>query len=278
MVWRSPEPESLYQSGLLGTAFHRQWDVLGEVVLSIATYAKHVGRIRDDWWELVAALADLAGTSWRETDNGMWEVRGARQHFVSSKLMCWVALDRAARLAEDRSDSRSARWRQEADTVKADILAHGWSETKQSFVQAYGSENLDASVLLIPFIDFLPNDDPRVVSTVRAIQRELADGPFVRRYLTHDTDDGIAEGEGAFFMLSFWLIGALAMIGAGDEAMEMCEKVTSKANHLGLFAEMWDPAGGIALGNFPQALSHIGFLHTARNISFLAGEREKILG
>jgi GH15 family glucan-1,4-alpha-glucosidase len=262
-----------------GAAFHRQLDVFGEVVFSIATYHKHVGPIPGDWWDLVEIMAEVAAQSWRLPDNGMWEVRGPQQHFVSSKLMCWLALDRAASLGESLGRTeRVDEWRRAAQEVHADIMANGWSEKKQSFVQRYGSDNLDASVLLVPFTGFLPADDPRVVSTVRAIQRELAKGPFIHRYRTEETDDGFQEGEGCFFMLSFWLAGALAMIGARQEALEVCEQVVAKASPLGLFAEMWDPVGNQALGNFPQALSHIGFLHTARNLSNVFDRQDDLLG
>jgi GH15 family glucan-1,4-alpha-glucosidase len=250
-----------------GAAYHRQLDVLGEMVLSLATYHKHHGPLSDDAWQLVSMVADLAVASWQLPDNGMWEVRGQQQHFVSSKIMCWVALDRASKLADAHGHAdRAVGWREVAKLVHADVLANGWSEARQSFTQSYRTDALDASALLIPFLGFLPNDDPRVASTIRAVQRELADGPFVRRYIAEETDDGFSEGEGAFFILSFWLVGALLAIDQRAEAEELFDQLIAKANHLGLFAEMWDPADGRALGNFPQAFSHIGFLHTARNL------------
>ena len=262
-----------------GAAFHRQLDVFGEIVLSLATYEKHHGPLNDQSWELVTTVADLAEDSWELPDNGMWEVRGHQRHFVSSKIMCWLALDRAAHMADKRGlDAKAAAWRAAAERVHADILAKGWSEEKQAFVQSYGSDTLDASSLLIPFLGFLPNDDPRVRSTVRAIQRELADGPFVRRYLPEEADDGFTDGEGAFFILSFWLVGALISIGEQAEGQRLFDKLIEKANHVGLFAEMWDPSKGHALGNFPQAFSHIGFIHTARNLSSLVELPGEILG
>jgi GH15 family glucan-1,4-alpha-glucosidase len=251
-----------------GAAFHRQLDVYGEIVHSLATYNRFHGPLSPRAMNLVEMVADLASASWHLPDNGMWEVRGEQQHFVSSKIMCWVALDRAAKLGEAHGrTSKNTAWRATAAEIHADIMANGWSESKQAFVQAYGSEALDASALLIPFVGFLPPDDPRVRSTVRAVQRELAEGPFVRRYIAEDTDDGFTDSEGAFFMLSFWLAGALAFIGERDEARGMFEELLGKANHVGLFAEMWDPSTNQALGNFPQAFSHIGFIHTARNLS-----------
>ena len=249
-------------------AFHRQLDVFGAVAHSLATYHKHHGTLSEDAWHLLSLVADLAAASWHLPDNGIWEVRGQLQHFVYSKIMCWVALDRAAALAEVHGHAEKVPgWRAAAAEIHADILTNGWSDTKQSFVQAYGREALDASALMIPFLGFLPADDPRVRSTIKAVREELADGPFVHRYIAEETDDGFSEGEGAFFILSFWLIGALLSIGENDEAERMFEEVTAVANPLGLFAEMWDPSSGDALGNFPQAFSHIGFIHTARNLS-----------
>lgn len=262
-----------------GAAFHRQLDVFGEIVLSLATYHRFHGPLSKEAWDLVAMVADLAAASWHLPDNGMWEVRGQQQHFVSSKIMCWVALDRAAKLGEAHGKiGKIAAWRAAAEEVRADICTNGWSDTKQAFVQAYGTDALDASALLIPFVGFLPPDDPRVRSTVQAVQRELADGPFVRRYIAEETDDGFTEGEGAFFILSFWLVGALAFIGDHDDAQRLFGELLSKANHLGLFAEMWDPAASHALGNFPQAFSHIGFIHTARNLSQVAGYTDDAIG
>jgi len=262
-----------------GAAFHRQHDVFGEIVLSLATYHRFHGPLSKEAWDLVAMVADLAAASWRLPDNGMWEVRGQQQHFVSSKIMCWVALDRAAKLGEAHGKTDNiAAWRAAAEEVRADVFADSWSETKQAFVQAYGTDALDASALLIPFVGFLPPDDPRIRSTVRAVQRKLADGPFVRRYIPEETDDGFSDREGAFFILSFWLVGALASIGEHDEAQRLFGELLSKANHVGLFAEMWDPAASQALGNFPQAFSHIGFIHTARNLSDLPGDTDDAIG
>ena len=252
-----------------GAAFHRQLDVFGEIALSLATYHKYNGSLPQAGWDLLFRVANLAAESWHLRDNGIWEVRGELRHFVSSKVMCWLALDRAAHLAADTygHEAPLARWREEAEKLHADILANGWSDEKQSFVQAYGSDVLDASALLIPFVGFLPNDDPRVRSTVKAVQRELATGPFVRRYNTEEADDGFEDGEGAFYMLSFWLIGALLAIGETKNAEAMFDEIFATANHLGLFAEMFDPVEHEALGNFPQAFSHIAFIHTARNLS-----------
>ncbi len=249
-------------------AFHRQLDVFGEVALTLSLFHRFSGALPPHAWQLFSHMADLAAGSWRMPDRGIWEVRGQEQHFVYSKVMCWVALDRAVRIGEAHGyDGDIARWRAERDLLRDEILEQGWSEEKQSFVQAYGTEALDASALLIAFVDFLPIDDPRLRSTIRRIQQELADGPFVRRYRVDETDDGLEGEEGAFYILTFWLIGALLMIGETEEALKYFDMVSQTANHLGLFAEMYDPHTGEGLGNFPQAFSHIGFLHTARNVN-----------
>ena len=251
-----------------GAAFHRQLDVFGEVIGSLATYHRYHGRLSDQAWDLLRRFADLAAKTWHTPDRSIWEVRGPERHFVYSKVMCWLALDRAALLAETHGyDGRVEQWRAEADKVREEILTKGWSAEKQSFVQHYDSDALDASALIMPFIGFLPPDDPRVKSTIKAVQAELAHGPFVRRYLTEETDDGLEGEEGCFYMLSFWLIGCLLIIGEADEARKMFDQVYGTRNHLGLFAEMIDPTTRTGLGNFPQAFSHIGFIHTARNLS-----------
>ena len=251
-----------------GAAFHRQLDVFGEVALSLAVFHRYSGKLSDKAWGLFRHMADLAAEMWHMEDRGIWEVRGPEQHFVYSKVMCWVALDRAAKLAEGHGfEGDVAHWRRQRDLIREEVLTRGWSDTKRSFVQAYDSDAVDASALLIPFLGFLPADDPRIRSTVRRVQMELAHGPFVRRYRTDDTDDGLVGEEGAFYILSFWLIGALMTIGETQEALDYFHTVFGTANHLGLFAEMHDPATGEALGNFPQAFSHIGFIHTARNIN-----------
>ncbi len=251
-----------------GAAFHRQLDVFGEVALSLAVFHRYSGNLSDKAWGLLKQMADLAAEMWHMEDRGIWEVRGPEQHFVYSKVMCWVALDRAVKLAEGHGfEGDIEHWRRQRDLIREEVLSRGWSDSKRSFVQAYESDAVDASALLIPFLGFLPADDPRIRSTVRRIQMELSDGPFVRRYRTDDTDDGLVGEEGAFYILSFWLIGALMTIGETQEALTYFNKVFATANHLGLFAEMHDPVTGQALGNFPQAFSHIGFIHTAKNIN-----------
>lgn len=253
-----------------GAARHFQLDVFGEVILSIATYKKYGGRLDKDAWSIVEHFAETICHDWRRKDRSIWEVRGPQQHFVYSKVLCWVGLDRALGLARSlgRGDPQSLRrWERTADRIKAEILTKGWSEEKQAFTQSYENEEMDASTLIIPFVGLLPGDDPRILSTVKRIRAELGQGALVRRYNTATTDDGLQGGEGAFTLLSFWLIGALLYTGHIEEAHRLFEELLGYANHLGLFSEMIDPGTGGALGNFPQAFSHIGLLHTARNLT-----------
>ena len=251
-------------------ADHLQLDVFGEVIASIHSLLVLHGEIPEEVWELVCSLAEMAIENWRSRDRGVWEARGEEQHFVYSKVLCWAALDTAAYIAtavEQRRHYR--RWSQTAFVIKTEALDLGWSESKRAFRQRYGSDVLDASNLAIPFFGFIPADDPRVRQNVDAIERELAEGPLVWRYISEETDDGLdAQPEGAFTLLSFWLLGNLIYTGQTDKAFDFFhETITRCSNHLGLFAEMIDPSTNRQLGNFPQAYSHIGLIHTALNLS-----------
>lgn len=252
-----------------GAVDQLQLDVFGEVILGMHTLFSNGGVISDEAWSLVENFAEVVCNNWSLKDRGVWEVRGAKRHFVYSKMMCWATLDRAVKLAELLGrDGDSARWIQVAGEIREEIMLKGWNEDKQAFVQHYDSDNLDASNLMIPFLEFLEPDDPRLLSTIQAITNELADGPFVRRYIPVETDDGLgSQEEGAFTILSFWLIGNLIHGGETEKAREYFEEMLGCANHLGLFAEMIDPRTRQLLGNFPQAYSHIGLIHTARNLS-----------
>ncbi len=253
-----------------GAASHLQMDVFGEVILSIHSLLVLHGRIPEDAWELVHSLAETVMESWHLKDRGVWEVRGAQQHFVYSKVMCWVALDYAAYIAASQGHRRLyRRWSLAADGIKEQILDEGWSPTKQAFRQRYGSEALDASNLAIPFMALLEREDPRIRQNLNAIERELTDGPLVWRYLPMETDDGLGgQEEGAFTLLSFWLMGNLIYTNQQDRALDYFHEVLTKCtNHLGLFAEMYDKGTKRQLGNFPQAYSHIGLIHTALNLS-----------
>ena len=249
---------------------HLQLDVFGEVIISIHSLLVLHGEIPEEAWGLVHNLAETVMDNWRRKDRGVWEVRGEQQHFVYSKVMCWAALDRAAYIAAARGHSQlHHRWSLAAHNIKSEILHLGWSPAKQAFRQRYGHDALDASNLAIPFLGLLPRDDPRFRQNVDAIERELTDGPVVWRYLPEETDDGLGgQPEGAFTLLSFWLIGNLIYTGQTDRGFDYFHEVITKhANHLGLFAEMFDTGSNRQLGNFPQAYSHIGLIHTALNLS-----------
>ena len=251
-------------------AEHLQLDVFGEVIISIHSLLLLHGDIPDEAWDLVETLAETVMKSWQRKDRGVWEVRGEQQHFVYSKVMCWAALDYAAYIAAATGHRQPyRRWSLAADTIKTEILDQGWSTKKGAFRQRYGHEALDASNLAIPFMGIIPRDHPRVRQNLDAIERELADGPLVWRYLPDETDDGLGgQREGAFTLLSFWLIGNLIYTGQTDRAFDYFnEVITTQANHLGLFAEMYDKTTKRQLGNFPQAYSHIGLIHSALNLS-----------
>jgi GH15 family glucan-1,4-alpha-glucosidase len=251
-------------------AEHIQMDVFGEVILSIHSLLVLHGTIPAEAWELVNSLAETVMDNWRRKDRGVWEVRGEQQHFVYSKVMCWAALDYAAYIAAAMGHRQLyRRWSLAADNIKSEILDSGWSSAKGAFRQRYGNDALDASNLAIPFMGLVPRDDPRVRHNVDAIERELTDGPLVWRYLPEETDDGLeGQPEGAFTLLSFWLIGNLIYTGQTDRAFDYFhEMITRHANHLGLFAEMIDKDSNRQLGNFPQAYSHTGLIHTALNLS-----------
>lgn len=251
-----------------GAAFQLQMDIFGEVLLSIDTYRRYGGYISHEIWSIVHAFAEIVCRRWREPDRSIWEVRGRDRHFTYSKAMCWAALDRAIAIGVNTGNQGDFdRWRVEADAIKAEVLAHGWNEDKRAFVQSYDSDALDASSLILPWTSMLPADDPRMLSTIERTVEELGHGPFVKRYKVDEADDGLEGEEGALTMLSFWLIGALLGCGRVEQARELFEEMLGYANHVGLYSEMIDPHTKDALGNFPQAFSHIGLIHTARNLS-----------
>jgi len=206
--------------------------------------------------------------AWRQPDDGIWEVRGPRQHFTHSKVMAWVAFDRAVRFIEEYGSAGPLeRFRAVRDEIHADVCAHAWNESKQAFAQAYGSDELDAAVLMMPSVGFLPAHDPRVVTTVAAVQRELTTDGFVSRYTTETTSDGLPPGEGAFLPCSFWLADNLALMGRVDEARALFERLIGLTNDVGLLAEEYDPVGRRQLGNFPQAFTHLALVGTALNLT-----------
>ena len=247
-----------------------QLDVYGEVLDSLYLAQTCGLREKKHAWAVQRALMDFLESKWREPDEGLWEVRGERQHFVHSKVMAWVAADRAVRMLELRPQlqGNANRWRAMREAVHREVLRKGFDPVRGTFTQFYGSRELDAATLLIPQVGFLPARDPRVAGTVEAVRRELDHGGFVRRYTLEESSvDGLPGGEGAFLACSFWLADAMHRVGREGEARELFEKLLSLRNDVGLLAEEWDPAEGRQLGNFPQAFSHIGLVNTALTLS-----------
>jgi GH15 family glucan-1,4-alpha-glucosidase len=235
----------------------RQHDVWGVFLDSVYLHAKSRDRIHERVWPLVVSQVEKAAANWREPDRGIWEVRGEPKHFTSSKVFCWVALDRGARLAAARGDEAlREKWAAVAEEIHADVRANGVDE-RGVFTQHYGGTGLDASLLLMPLLRFLPPEDERVRSTVLAIADELTVGGLVLRYRVEETDDGLEGEEGTFAICSFWLVSALVEIGEVRRARELCERLLSFASPLGLYAEEIDAATGRHLGNFPQAFTHL---------------------
>jgi GH15 family glucan-1,4-alpha-glucosidase len=249
-----------------GAYDQRQNDVFGAVLDSILLHTRKSERLPRRLWPIVETQAECATKVWREPDQGIWEARGAPQHYVSSKLMGWVALDRAASLAEIRGHADKAEtWRATADAIRADILAHGVSK-RGVLRQHYETDSLDASVLLAAMFDFLPGDDAILRATVKAISEELTEDGFVLRYRTDETDDGLSGKEGTFLICSFWLVSALAIVGDLQQARDLMERLLRVASPLGLYAEEFDAATGRHLGNFPQAFSHLALMEAAARI------------
>jgi alpha,alpha-trehalase len=249
-----------------GAFDQRQNDVYGAVLDSILLHTRRSERLPRGLWPLVETQAKCATTVWREPDQGIWEARGEPQHYVSSKLMCWVALDRAAKLAAIRGDAeRQATWAETADAIKADILAHG-VDGRGVLRQHYETDALDASNLLAAIFGFFPAGDERLRSSVLAIADELTDHGFVLRYRTDETDDGMSGKEGTFLICSFWLVSALAIIGEEQRARDLMERLLRVASPLGLYAEEFDTDTAHHLGNFPQAFSHLALIEAAARI------------
>jgi alpha,alpha-trehalase len=244
----------------------QQNDVWGVVLDSLYLHTKSRDRLDDRVWQMARSQVEHALQHWRERDRGIWEVRGEPQHFTSSKLMCWVAADRGARLARIRDDIDTARrWQDAADEIHADICANAIDD-RGVFCQHYDTTALDASLLLMPLLRFLPPSDPRIRATVRAIADELTEDGLVLRYLVENTDDGLSGEEGTFTICSFWLVSALAEIGEHKRARDLCEKVLSYASPLLLYAEEIDARSGRHLGNFPQAFTHLALINAVMHV------------
>jgi GH15 family glucan-1,4-alpha-glucosidase len=257
-----------------GAFDQRQNDVYGAVLDSILLHTRRSQRLPRRLWPIVQAQAKCATAVWQDPDQGIWEARGKPQHYVSSKLMCWVALDRAAKLAGIRGvPELESEWQKTADEIKADILEHGLRDGVLR--QHYETDALDASTLLASVFGFLPADDERLRSSVLAIADELTENGYVLRYRTDETDDGLSGKEGTFLICSFWLVSALAVIGEQQRARDLMERLLRIASPLGLYAEEYDVDTGHHLGNFPQAFSHLALIEAAGRI-ILAERMEEI--
>ena len=263
-----------YQSSRLvriGNAAQRQFqlDVYGEIM--DALHQARLGGLvtTEASWALQRAIVEHLETVWRQPDEGIWEVRGGRRHFTHSKVMAWVALDRAILSAEEFGlEGPLDRWRSVRQRIHEEVCRKGHDHDLGSFVQSYGSRDLDASLLLLPLVGFLPPCDPRVRGTVSAIQRRLlVDETFVLRYDTENAADGLPPGEGAFLACSFWLADNLILLGRHEEAGRLFERLLALRNDVGLLAEEYDPVARRQVGNFPQAFSHIALANTARNLT-----------
>jgi len=249
-----------------GAFDQRQNDVFGAALDSILLHSRRSQRLPRRLWPIVESQAECATRVWREPDQGIWEARGKPQHYVSSKLMCWVALDRAAKLGEIRGDTEAqAKWAAIAEEIREDILTNGVDD-RGVLRQHYETDALDASTLLAAIFGFLPHDDERLKASVMAIANELTEDGFVLRYKTDETDDGLSGKEGTFLICSFWLVSALAIIGELQMARDLMERLLRVASPLGLYAEEFDAETGRHLGNFPQAFSHLALLEAAGRI------------
>ena len=257
-----------------GAAKQQQLDVFGEVLDCIHIYRRQGSferfgeTLAGPLWSMMAMLVEHVCAHWQDTDSGIWEVRGGSRHFVYSKVMCWVALDRGIRAAQQLNlDADLPRWMRVRDQIRADILDHGYNTTIGAFTQSYDDLTLDASNLLLPLVGFIPPDDPRMRSTVDRIIEKLTDSRgFVYRYHVDDADDGLSGSEGTFSICSFWLVDNLAMQGRVGEARSLFERLLSYAGRLGLFSEEIEAQGKDALGNYPQAFTHIALINSANNL------------
>jgi GH15 family glucan-1,4-alpha-glucosidase len=263
----------------IGNGAHQQLqiDVFGEVADAMFQARKGGLDTTERGRAIRPLIMDYLARAWRDPDEGIWEVRGGPQHFVHSKVMAWVAFDRAvSSIAAEGLNEDAARWREIADEIHAEVCERGFDRELNSFVQAYGSKRLDASLLLIPLVGFLPADDPRVQGTLRAIENKLLiRDEFVLRYQTDDVDDGLPAGEGAFLACSFWLVDNYIAQGRNLEARRLFDRLLSHCNDVGLLSEEFDPLTGRMLGNFPQAYSHVGLINCALNLSQRTGPAEQ---
>ncbi len=246
-----------------------QLDVYGEVCDALFQAHRHGLSDLDDAWKFGQIILGFLEEAWKKPDQGIWEVRGDRRHFVHSKVMAWVAFDRGVKAIEifGYSDGHLEKWKQQRDAIHQEVCAKGFDPELNSFVQAYGEKNLDASLLMIPLVGFLPAKDPRILGTVAAIEKRLMNHGFVRRYDTTSAVDGLPGNEGAFLPCTFWLADNLALQDRRDEARAIYDRLLDIRNDVGLLAEEYDPVAKRQLGNFPQAFSHICLVNTSRNLA-----------
>jgi len=276
---RLPEAELTWLAGYEGSSPVRtgnaaagqlQLDVWGEVLDGLALTRNALLTAPDDGddsWDLQVALMEHLEGAWKQPDNGLWEMRGRRRHFTHSKVMAWVAADRMVDgVRVSGLPGPVDRWAALAATIHADVMTHGFNTELNTFVQSYDSTDLDASLLLIPRVGFLPPDDSRVIGTIEAIQRDLTQDDFVRRYRSEGSEDGLPSGEGVFLACSFWLVDALHGAGRRDEAVILFERLLSLRNDVGLLSEEWDPRANRQLGNTPQAFSHFALISSAMQL------------
>jgi GH15 family glucan-1,4-alpha-glucosidase len=276
-----PERELSWLSGYegsrpvrIGNAARSQFqlDVYGEIADAFHVARRYGIEPHDDSWRVEKTLLDFLESAWQEPDEGLWEVRGPRRHFTHSKVMAWVAADRAVKAVERFGLAGPVeRWRALRSTIHEEVCRRGFDSERKTFVQSYGGRALDAALLMMPLVGFLPASDPRVASTVAAIERELMVGGLVRRYSTETGVDGLPPGEGAFLACSFWLADNYAILGRYGEARVLFDRLLALRNDVGLLAEEYDPRLGRQLGNFPQAFSHVALLNTANNLTTRIG-------
>jgi len=258
----------------IGNGAHNQFqlDVFGEVMDAFHLARESALQPSRDGWRITRAIMEHLENVWNQPDEGIWEVRGPRRHFTHSKVMAWVALDRVIKDVEHLKLSGPVnRWRKLRDTIHAEVCAQGYDPALGSFVQSYGSKELDAALLMLAPVGFLPASDPRIQGTVRAIEQHLMHNGLVDRYLTESNVDGLPPGEGAFLLCSFWLADNYALLHRWDDARALFERLLAMRNDVGLLAEEYDPVAGHQLGNFPQAFSHVGLINTARNLASREG-------
>ena len=259
-----------------GAASQRQLDVYGHILDAAHLFRDQVDGVTDEEWQFLSKLVNQAASVWHLPDHGLWEIRGQPRHFVQSKVMLWVALDRGIRLATDLDIDEPAldRWRHVREDIRAAVDAEGVDRRRGCFVQSFGSTEMDAALLLLPTLGFVDVTDPRMVATVEAVREDLAVAPrgFIRRYRPQQYDDGLPGEEATFLMCSFWMVDVLAMQGRLDEATLLFESVVAVGNDLGLYAEEYDPIGDELLGNYPQAFTHMALINSAHHLA-LAQQR-----